>query len=89
MAVTLLCIEDQRHPLSLDQLTIRLPGDVLVRLPTARRMNDFWPANANIPDRLDPAIDRHVDGIARGDPSDVSKKTGWLGLSPCARRYES
>ena len=89
MTVTLLRIKDQRHPFPLHEPPIRLPGDFLVRLTAARRMNDFRPANTNVSDGLDPATDFNVESVARGDPSDVSKKARWLGLGPRARRQES
>jgi len=64
--------------LSSDELTIRLPGDFLVQLPAARRMKDVRPANADVSDGLDSITDCHVEGVARGDTTDVAKQP--LGL---------
>jgi hypothetical protein len=79
IAVPLLHIKNQCHPFPLDEVTIHRLGDVLVRLPAPRRMNDFRPANADVPDGLDPVPDGHVEAIASRDTTDVPKKPLGLG----------
>jgi hypothetical protein len=41
MTITRLRVKNQGHPLSLDELTIRLPSDLFIRFPAKGRMKDF------------------------------------------------
>jgi len=74
MTITPLRVKNQRHPLSLDEPTICLPGDLLIRFSAEGRMSDLGSADTDVPDGLDvTGTDRHVKGVSCRDSTDESK----------------
>jgi len=74
MTITPLRVKNQRHPLSLDEPTICLPGDLLIRFSAEGRMSDLGSADTDVPDGLDvTGTDRDVKGVSCRDSTDESK----------------